>query len=303
MHEHRAALGVSSITVAGESGGGNLTLATALRAKRDGTLHMIDGVYAMVPYISGAYADPPPALASLVENEGYFLERAVLGVMASALRPRASTPPNPLCWPYYAEADDLAGLPPHVISVCELDPLRDEGAAYYRKLAAAGVSARGRTVLGVCHAGDLIFRRDIPENYWATLNDIHAFCDYQRSGSAASQSAAQPSGASASSSPGREPVVTARRSERVSGGRRGARSMVRRAARRVRAGPSRPSSAWPARPSPPGSGAPARLLSATSSARARCGSWVATPTGQVLVWQRCAWMQPTAIIIARAALV
>ena len=79
MHEHRAALGVSSITVAGESGGGNLTLATALRAKRDGTLHMIDGVYAMVPYISGAYADPPPALASLVENEGYFLSRGCWG--------------------------------------------------------------------------------------------------------------------------------------------------------------------------------------------------------------------------------
>ena len=37
MHEHRAALGVSSITVAGESGGGNLSLATALRAKRDGS--------------------------------------------------------------------------------------------------------------------------------------------------------------------------------------------------------------------------------------------------------------------------
>ena len=53
VHEHRAELGVSSLTVAGESGGGNLSLATALRAKRDGTLHMIDGVYAMVPYISG----------------------------------------------------------------------------------------------------------------------------------------------------------------------------------------------------------------------------------------------------------
>jgi acetyl esterase/lipase len=63
-----------------------------------------------------------------------------------------------------------------VISVCELDPLRDEGAAYYRKLVAAGVPARGRVVLGVGHAGDLMFRRDIPENYWATLHDIHAFC-------------------------------------------------------------------------------------------------------------------------------
>jgi acetyl esterase/lipase len=136
---------------------------------------MIDGVYAMVPYISGAYADPPPELPSLVENQDYFLGSALMPVMAS-LYDEGEHATDPLCWPHYASADDLAGLPPHVISVCELDPLRDEGAAYYRKLVAARVAARGRAVLGVGHAGDLMFRRDIPENYWATLTDIHAFC-------------------------------------------------------------------------------------------------------------------------------
>ena len=35
--------------MSGESGGGNLTLATVLRAKRDGLLEQIDGVYAHVP--------------------------------------------------------------------------------------------------------------------------------------------------------------------------------------------------------------------------------------------------------------
>ena len=34
---------------------------------------------------------------------------------------------NPLAWPLCATAEDLSGLPPHVISVNELDPLRDEG--------------------------------------------------------------------------------------------------------------------------------------------------------------------------------
>jgi acetyl esterase/lipase len=53
---HREELGIRTITVAGESGGGNLTLATALRAKRETKLHMIDGVYALVPYISGIYS-------------------------------------------------------------------------------------------------------------------------------------------------------------------------------------------------------------------------------------------------------
>ena len=36
--------------------------------------------------------------------------------------------------------DDLVGLPPHVISVNQLDPLRDEGLAYFRKLLDAGVT-------------------------------------------------------------------------------------------------------------------------------------------------------------------
>ncbi len=39
-----------------------------------------------------------------------------------------------MAWPLHASRDDLAGLPPHVISVNQLDPLRDEGLAYARKL-------------------------------------------------------------------------------------------------------------------------------------------------------------------------
>ncbi len=34
---------------------------------------------------------------------------------------------NPLAWPMHAERGDLEGLRPHVISVNQFDPLRDEG--------------------------------------------------------------------------------------------------------------------------------------------------------------------------------
>lgn len=179
MAGHREQLGVSTITVAGESGGGNLTLATTLRAKRDGHLDMIAGVYAMVPYISGAYgwseADRARELPSLVENDGYFISCALSDMMVSVYDPDDAHGRDPLCWPYYATADDLAGLPPHVISVNEVDPLRDEGLAYYRKLLHAGVDATGRVVLGACHAGDIMFRTAIPEMYEATVHDIHRF--------------------------------------------------------------------------------------------------------------------------------
>ena len=66
-----------------------------------------------------------------------------MSVMAKVYDPGGENTENPLAWPYHAAAADLTGLPPHVISVNELDPLRDEGLAYWRKLVGAGVSAHG----------------------------------------------------------------------------------------------------------------------------------------------------------------
>lgn len=179
VHEHRAELGISTLTVAGESGGGNLTLATAIRAKRDGTLDTIDGVYAMVPYISGIYgrsaAEREEELPSLVENDGYFISCDLNAVFVEVYDPGARHATDPLCWPYHATPEDLAGLPPHVISVNEVDPLRDEGLAYHRTLVEAGVDARSRTVAGACHGADLMFRRAAPDMYLATVQDVHRF--------------------------------------------------------------------------------------------------------------------------------
>ncbi len=174
VHDSREALGISKVVVSGESGGGNLTLATALKAKRDGRLDQIDGVYAQCPYISGLYATQPPELPSMTENDGYFLACRMMGAMAGIYDP-GGDPANPLAWPYHATTADLEGLPPHVISVNQLDPLRDEGLAYFRKLLGAGVSAVGRTVNGTSHAGDVIFRTGLPEVYDASLRDLVGF--------------------------------------------------------------------------------------------------------------------------------
>jgi len=173
--ENRAALGISQIVVSGESGGGNLALATALKAKREGWVGEIDGVFAMCPYIHGGYADPPPDLLSLRENDGYMLECSQMAGLVRVYDPSGEHATNPLAWPYHAEPPDLQGLPPHVISVNELDPLRDEGLAYYRKLLAAKVPVVGRTVAGTPHAGDMAFPDIAPEVYQATLDAIHAF--------------------------------------------------------------------------------------------------------------------------------
>lgn len=175
--DHLAELGGSRIVVSGESGGGNLTLALTHRAKREGWLQDIAGVYAMCPYISDAYGAQPAELASLHENDEYFLSCRMMDALASVYDPGGEHATDPECWPLNATTEDLAGMPPHVISVNELDPLRDEGLAYYRKLTRAGVSAVGRTVNGTCHAGDLLFRRDMPEVYASTVRDIKGFAD------------------------------------------------------------------------------------------------------------------------------
>ena len=175
MHANRDDLGVSTLVVSGESGGGNLTLATTLKARQDGRLAMIDGVYAQCPYISGAYASPPPELPSLQENDGYFIANDTMGYFVEAYDPGGTNLTNPLAWPWHASVDDLAGLPPHVISVNELDPLRDEGLDYYRKLARAGVTVNSRTVNGTCHAGDLLMPGAMPEVYAASARDLATF--------------------------------------------------------------------------------------------------------------------------------
>ncbi|MEQ8859087.1 MAG: alpha/beta hydrolase fold domain-containing protein [Pseudomonadales bacterium] len=177
-HEHRDALGISAIVISGESGGGNLALATTLKARREGWLEHIDGAYAMCPYISGAYADPPGHLLSLRENDGYTLDCQMMTAMVKVYDPEGRHGGNPLAWPYQAAIEDLSGLPPHVISVNELDPLRDEGLEYYRKLVRAGNSAVARTVHGTNHAGDLMLPDVTPDLYQETLRSL---CGFARS--------------------------------------------------------------------------------------------------------------------------
>jgi acetyl esterase len=172
---HRRDLGVSHLIVSGESGGGNLTLAVTLEAKRDGWLHEIAGVYAQCPYISNRWLEQPDDLCSLKENDAYFISCLELALLGSIYNPDHSHAKDATCWPLEATVEDLTGLPPHVISVNELDPLRDEGVAYYRRLLKAGVPAVGRMVLGTCHGGDLLLPGVLPDVFESSMRDVSGF--------------------------------------------------------------------------------------------------------------------------------
>lgn len=177
--ENREALGLSCLVVQWESGGGNLAIATTLLAKSRGRVDAIDGVYACIPYISGGYSwDRDRRLAelpSLVENDGYFIETAGMALLVRAYDPTGEHAEDPLAWPYFATEDDLRGLPPFVVSVNELDPLRDEGVAFARKLARAGVDVAARVNLGLIHGGDVIFRQWLPGPQEAAVRDVAGF--------------------------------------------------------------------------------------------------------------------------------
>ncbi len=171
----------------GESGGGNLAIATALKAKEEGCLHIINGLYISCPFISGFYGElntDPALLPSLTEYDGMFINSKIWAVMADLYNYSGAdhlssieNQRNYLAWPYWAQPSQLVGLPPHVVVVNELDGLKDEGLHYYRSLLQAGVSATSFTINGTCHAADLIFRKALPNTYFATLDNIRNFAN------------------------------------------------------------------------------------------------------------------------------
>ncbi|MDZ7785164.1 MAG: alpha/beta hydrolase [Halioglobus sp.] len=160
------------VIVAGESGGGNLTIATAMQLAQAGDAGLIRGFYALCPYIAGQW--PQDRYPSSEENNGILLDlHNNRGAMAYGIEEFEKR--NPLAWPAFAGEEDVSGLPPAVISVNECDPLRDEGIEFYRLLLRAGVSARCRQVMGTVH-GTEIFAIACPDISRETAASIAQFC-------------------------------------------------------------------------------------------------------------------------------
>ena len=167
----------SRIVIAGESGGGNLTLACGLRLLREGNLDLIQGLYALCPYIAGTW--PLDENPSSIKNNGIMLDlHNNRGAMAYGIEELDRK--NPLAWPGFATVDDVRGLVPTVISVNECDPLRDEGINFYRLLLRAGVRASCRQVMGTIHGADTL-PLACPDISRETARSIADFC---RGGSA-----------------------------------------------------------------------------------------------------------------------
>ena len=148
-----ASLGLepSRIAVAGDSAGGNLAAALALLAKeRKGPVIGLQALLYPVTdceFATGSYDEFSTGSNLDRETMQWFWDRYVADEEARK---------NPLASPLRATDEALQGLPAALVITAECDVLRDEGEAYGRRLAEAGVAATSMRFAGALHGFMLI---------------------------------------------------------------------------------------------------------------------------------------------------
>ncbi len=120
------------LAVGGDSAGGNLAAALALDL-RGGELP--EPVFQLLIYPVCDLAQTHPSEERY--REGYYLTKATMDWFCDQYVPDVETRRDPRASPLLAP--DLSGLPPAHVATALADPLRDEGEAYARALAATGV--------------------------------------------------------------------------------------------------------------------------------------------------------------------
>jgi acetyl esterase len=147
--ERGRSLGLDSarIAVAGDSAGGTLAAGVAMLAARRG------GPEIRMQALLYPVMDCDFTTASYREFEtGLNLDLAAMRWFWNHYLPDADLRADPLASPLRAPLDELKNLPPALVMTAECDVLRDEGEAFARKLAQAGVPVTAVRFGGAIHA-------------------------------------------------------------------------------------------------------------------------------------------------------
>lgn len=149
VDEHGRFVGLDSsrVAIVGDSAGGNLAAAVALLAARRGgpEIRLQALLYPVTDcdFNTLSYRDFGIGLNLDLAAMQWFWERYV---------PDAAARLSPLAAPLRARKEDLMDLPAALVITAECDVLRDEGEAYARKLADAGIPVTAVRFMGTLHA-------------------------------------------------------------------------------------------------------------------------------------------------------
>jgi acetyl esterase len=133
------------MAVGGDSAGGNLSAVMCLKARDEGGPRialqvLVYPVTNLASFETSSYRE---------FGEGYYLTRAEMEWFRGHYLGRGEDAQDPYASPLLAQ--DLRGLPPALVITAECDPLRDEGEAYARRLAEAGVEVTCTRYGGMIH--------------------------------------------------------------------------------------------------------------------------------------------------------
>jgi acetyl esterase len=142
---HADEIGVdpARLAVGGDSAGGNLAAAVALRARADGPA--LAGQLLVYPN-TDQLADDESMRAA---DDPFLFNRHSVAWYRRHYLADPGGAASPLASPLRAET--LAGLPPALVITAEYDPLRDQGEAYARRLADEGVQTELSRYPGMAH--------------------------------------------------------------------------------------------------------------------------------------------------------
>ncbi len=135
-----------TLTVAGDSAGGNMAIAMTLLARQRGG-PFIDKQLLYYPVTNACFDTPSYNRFAC----GYYLYRQGMRWFWQQYAPCEADRRLLTASPLRASVEQLRGLPPAMIITGEADVLRDEGEAYAKKLRLAGVEVTAVRVQGILH--------------------------------------------------------------------------------------------------------------------------------------------------------